>query len=158
MKFATRNVVVCCVAVCFVWCNLAYATIQNQETDLSGYYTLDGKITKAFADISELFLATGDVRGGKFVKVPLYGFIRLATRAKMDFYLVKPTLTGKNFTFTTKKIKGVSYEFSGTFTKLGNFPDIRPEEAGLLKEHLVKLLNDNKVAEIDASFTYSAGG
>lgn len=131
---------------------------QDQEIDLFGYYSLADEVPKAFANIDMLHLSTVDERKGKMVKVPLYGFIRLRQRARVDYYLVKPILEGNQFTFSTKAIKGVSYQFNGTFLKLGNFPETRPEGEIVLKGRLIKMRYGKKVAESDVSFDYSAGG
>jgi len=126
---------------------------KNNKVDIFGYYTIE-KPTKAFADISEIHL------GGNYgaqEKPPVYGLIRLKKKSAKDFPLLKPTLNGKNLTFKTKAIGGISYQFDGTFTKLGNFPETRPEGEILLKGKLMKYKGETKIAEANVSFSYSAG-
>jgi hypothetical protein len=72
---------------------------------------------------------------------------------------VSPKLTGKNLTFSTTTVNGVSYNFTGTFEKLDNFSaNPPPSDEVILKGKLTKMLDGNMVIESDVSFTYSAGG
>lgn len=126
---------------------------QAAKVDIFGYYFIE-KAPKAFADISEINLG-GDV--GVNDKPPFYGLIRMKAKRALDYKLLKPTLNGKNLTFSTKSVGGVSYQFSGAFTRLGNFPDERPEAEVLLKGTLTKFRGKTKIAEAKVSFSYSAG-
>lgn len=131
------------------------------KVDVFGYYYLpDGKAPKGFQDISELHLSTFDYKDGKELTVPLYGWIRLKPQGKevaVDFPLVAPTRKERSLTFTTKEVGGVSYRFAGAFTKLGNFPEERPEGEVILKGRLAKLQGGKVVAEGDAGFHYTGG-
>ena len=126
---------------------------KNNKVDVFGYYTIKNP-TKTFADISEIHLS-GNY--GAQEKPPIYGLIRLKKKSAKDFQLLKPTLNGKNLTFTTKAVGGISYQFDGTFTKLGNFPETRPEGEILLKGRLTKYKGKTKIVEANVSFSYSAG-
>ena len=130
------------------------AVAQKAKTnDIFGYYTIE-KPTKDFADISEVHLS-GNY--GAKEKPPVYGLIRLKKKSAKDFQVLKPTLNGKNLTFTTKAVGGISYQFEGAFTKLGDFPTLRPEGEILLKGKLTKYRGKTKIAEANVSFLYSAG-
>ena len=129
------------------------ANIIIQKADIFGYYFIE-KPTKDFADISEIHLA-GDY--GAQQKPPFYGLIRLKKKAAKDFPLLKPDLSGKNISFTTKEVGGISYQFSGSFTKLEDFPTTRPEGEILLKGKLTKFKGKTQLAEADVKFSYSAG-
>lgn len=136
---------------------IIHATPQaSDDVDVFGYYSLVGNIPKAFSSIDVLLLSTIDDNAKK---APLNGFIRPKGKGGKgwDYYLVNPTLKGDELSFTTKTVRGVSYEFKGKFTKLGNFPETRPEGEVLLKGHLIKFQAGAKVAEADVSFSYSAG-
>ncbi len=126
---------------------------QTDKTDIFGYYFIQNA-TKDFKDISEIHLA-GEY--GEMQNPPEYGLIRMKSKNAKDYKLNKPTLDGKTITFTTKAVNGVSYSFSGTFTRIGNFPEERPEGKVLLKGTLVKLKGKAKIATAKVSFTYSAG-
>ena len=126
---------------------------QNAKTDIFGYYFIE-KSPKAFADISEIHLAGSY---GAEQKPPMHGLIRMKSKKAKDFQLLKPNLDGMNLTFSTKAVSGISYSFSGTFTRLGNFPEEQPEGKVLLKGTLIKLKGKMKLAEANVSFTYSAG-
>src|SRR4051812_6404379 len=83
---------------------LVPAFAQTAKTDIFGYYFIE-KAPKAFADISEINLA-GDV--GLKDKPPFYGLIRMNSKKAKDFILLKPTLDGKDLTFSTKSVGGIS--------------------------------------------------
>ncbi len=123
-----------------------------QETDIFGYYFIV-KPTKPFVDISEIHLA-GNY--GAEQNPPMHGLIRLKNKNAKDFQLNKPTMDGKNITFTTKAVSGVSYQFTGTFTKLDNFPT-NPPEGVVLQGTLTKMKGKTKLAQAKVNFTYSPG-
>lgn len=129
------------------------AHAQSSTNDIFGYYFIE-KSPKTFADISEIHL------GGNYgaeQTPPFYGLIRLKSKKAKDFHLLKPTLNGKDLTFSTKSVGGINYTFSGTFTKLGDFPSERPEGEVLLKGTLIKFKGKTIIAKANVSFTYSAG-
>lgn len=126
---------------------------KNQTIDIFGYYTIE-KPTKDFADISEVHLS-GNY--GAQEKPPVYGLIRLKKKTAKDFQILKPTLNEKNLTFATKAVGGISYQFEGAFTKLGDLPTLRPEGEAILKGKLTKYRGKTKIAEANVSLTYSAG-
>jgi hypothetical protein len=126
---------------------------KNQRVDIFGYYKID-KPTKDLTDISEVHLS-GNY--GAQEKPPAYGLIRLKKKNAKDFQLLKPTLNGKNLSFATKVVGGISYQFEGAFTKLGDLPTLRPEGEILLKGKLTKYRGKTKIAEANVSFLYSAG-
>jgi hypothetical protein len=134
--------------------SFARVTVESQKVDVFGYYSPQGKLPAAFAEIDHLHLSTIDSRGNS---APLSGFIRPKRKAAQDYRLVQPKLEGKKLTFKTRAVRGISYSFDGTFTKLGNFPVERPEGEVLLNGHLIKMRKGKKVAETDVSFTYSGG-
>jgi hypothetical protein len=134
------------------------------KVDVFGYYYLpEGKAPKGFQDISELHLSTFDYKDGKELTVPLYGWIRLKPKVvkgkevAVDFPLVTPTRKERSLTFTTKEVGGVSYRFAGAFTRLGNFPEERPEGEVILKGRLTKLQGGKVATESDVGFHYTGG-
>jgi hypothetical protein len=131
----------------------AISTFAQSKTDTFGYYTIE-KSTKDFSDISEIHLA-GEY--GANEKPPMYGLIRMKARKAKDYVLNKPVSDGKKITFTTRAVNGISYSFSGTFVRLGNFPEERPEGEVLLKGTLTKMKGKTKLASGTFSFSYSAG-
>ena len=131
------------------------------KVDLFGYYYFhEQEAPKGFQDIDHLNLSTIDMKGDEMVDVPLHGAIRLKPKGKgpaVDFPLIAPTLKGKAFSFTTQEVGGIAYRFAGTFVKLGNFPEERPEDEVILKGHLTKLQGGKTVAESDVGFRYTGG-
>lgn len=122
------------------------------NADIFGYYFIE-KAPRAFADISEIHLA-GNY--GAEQKPPFHGLIRLKSKAAKDFHLNKPMLEGKNLTFTTKAVNGISYHFTGVFAKLDNFPE-NPPQGMILQGKLTKLKGKTKLSVADVKFRYEPG-
>ena len=139
----------------FVLVSLTFAlpAFSQKKVDYFGYYTPVTAVG-AFSDISEINLggAYGEQQTPKY-----YGLIRMRDKNAKDFDLMRPTLVGKKLTFTTKDTNGVHYTFSGTFTKLGDFPTSRPEGQTLLRGTLTKFRGKKKLAVGTFNFIYSAG-
>lgn len=131
------------------------------KVDVFGYYYLhEEEAPKGFKDIDHLHLSTIDMKGDEMVEVPLHGWIRLKAMGSapaLDFTLIAPTLKDKAFSFTTKAVSGISYRFAGSFVKVGNFPEDRPEDEVILKGHLTRLQEGKTVAEADVGFRYTGG-
>lgn len=129
---------------------------NNIQGDVTGAYFAAGSLPAEFSEIEHLSLATIDDRGNP---APLNGFIRPKRRSAQDYKLLNPTMNGKELTFTTATVDGVGYRFTGTFEKLGNFPENPPPtDEIVLRGTLTKTKDGNTVAETRVNFTYSAGG
>ena len=86
----------------------------------------------------------------------LTGFVRVDWHPRgrlVNFELVHPTLDDHTLTFSTKVVRGISYQFRGQFLKLENLKD----NETVLKGRLTKFRNGMKAAECDASFFYFTG-
>ncbi|MGC2235325.1 MAG: hypothetical protein WA584_04150 [Pyrinomonadaceae bacterium] len=136
-----------------LFCAFALSAYSQEKTDIFGYYYIE-KAPKAFADISEIHLSGdyGEMQNPKF-----YGLIRMKSKRAIDYKLLKPTLNGKNLTFSTKSVGNISYKFVGTFTKLGDFPTLKPDGEILLKGTLTKYRGKKKIASANVKFSYFAG-
>jgi hypothetical protein len=135
---------------------LAAADTAVSGSDVTGAYMIIGTVPTEFAEIDHLGLATIDAQGNP---APLNGFIRPKMSSAKDYKLIAPKMTGRSLTFTTRAVGGISYSFTGAFTKLGNFPVNPPEgDAPVLKGTLSKLRDGRIVAMTSAEFSYSAGG
>ena len=131
-------------------------TDTGAQGDVTGAYFPKGTLLPDFSEIEHLSLATIDDRGNP---APLNGFIRPKRRSAQDYKLVNLKLNGKNLTFSTTTVNGVSYSFTGTFGRLADFSaNPPPQDEVILRGKLTKLLNGNMVIEADVNFTYSAGG
>jgi hypothetical protein len=139
---------------CAILPSFVHTAAGQGNVDVFGYYFPQNKLPGAFSEIDHLHLSTIDSNAAP---APLNGFIRPKRRAAKDYKLVSPKLDGKNLTFTTQAVRGISYSFTGAFTKLGNFPADRPEGEVVLKGRLIKMQNGKKVAETAVSFTYTGG-
>ena len=78
------------------------------------------------------------------------------------FRFITSIITPEKFTFTTSKVGGVSYTFSGKFLRRGNFledwnRDERPFDQAVLEGTLTKFKDGRKTSEKSFKFTYSVG-
>ncbi len=131
------------------------ATCAN-VIDASGTFSVHGKAPQAFANIAVLEIGGDDEYGWK-ANPPFYGFIRLNNRAKTDYKLLKPTIDGKNISFKTRAVGGVSYEFEGSFTQL-DFAEKDMSNQVVLSGTLKKLVAGKVAAEEKLDFDYTPGG
>jgi hypothetical protein len=125
----------------------------KSSPDISGAYYLEEKPSKAFEDVDWIALFAVDAKGRK---VPLHGFIRLKDRYRgrfVNFFLVNPSLKDHTLTFSTRVVRGIHYRFNGQFLKLENLEDGEI----VLQGQLSKFQNGEKVGEVNARYTYSAG-
>ena len=136
--------------------SVAVSDSEAANSDVTGAYMIMGSVPVEFGEIEHLGLATIDERGNP---APLNGFIRPKISSAKDYKLISPKLAGRALTFTTATEGGISYSFTGTFTRLGNFPADPPAaDAPVLKGTLTRLRNGKIVAMTSVSFSYSAGG
>jgi hypothetical protein len=135
----------------------ANAQTAKKGTDIFGYFDFSGKPPAGFKEISMIHLA-GDY--GAKEKPPTYGLIRVGTDKTLDYKLLKPTGKGKNISFTTRAVRGVSYKFDGAFTRL-DVENIGIGEADsekpVLKGKLIKLKDGKQTSEASVSFVYLPG-
>ena len=145
-------------ALFFLMTFVSFGSAQNvKNLDTFGYYFIQNS-NKNFSDISEIHLS-GDY--GSEQTPPIFGLIRLKDKRAKDFRLNKPFQKGKYISFTTKSVNGISYHFSGKFTKLyDKVIETRPgttPEGIVLRGKLTKLKGKIKLAEQQVEFTYFAG-
>lgn len=88
-----------------------------EEPDIHGFFFIKDKVPQGFADIDHLNLGGKGEYGAK-ANPPYYGNISLKSKTAKAYMLLKPTMDGKNFSFKTEAVAGVSYEFEGVFTRL----------------------------------------
>jgi len=145
-------------------------TALADSVNLFGYYYVADPVPEWCSDIDHLHLSTIDVEfpvefpGGDSTKprlksVPLWGFIRLKADSgvrPIDFRLKDIRLQGQAFSFGTQQVDSVSYDFSGRFLKLGDFPH-DPPNGVVLVGHFRKLRKGRVLYEADVSIRYFAG-
>lgn len=137
-------------SLAFLFIGFAAAAAKAQTgNDTFGYYSIDGKVPAAFADIDVIHLAGSY---GAQRKPPVHGMIR--PKKGRDFPLLKPALSGKNISFTTQAVGGISYKFTGTFVK---FPNNEQQAGVILRGVLQKFKGKTKIAGASVRFTYDAG-
>ncbi len=143
------------------------STPLADSVNLFGYYYVADPVPEWCSDIDQLNLFTIDVEfpGGDSTKprikpVPLWGFIRLKADSgvrPIDFRLKDIRLQGQAFSFGTQQVDSVSYDFSGRFLKLGDFPHDPPNGEVVLVGHFRKLRKGRILYEADVNFRYFAG-
>ena len=128
---------------------------RTSKDKVYGYFFFAGKAPAAFKDIDHFDLSIpAYVEKGK---PPDYGRIRLKARNKPDYLLLKPTLEGKNLSFKTKVVGGISYQFSGTLTRT-DFDEPRPASGEIVLRGTLKKIKAGKtIAESKVSFTWELG-
>jgi hypothetical protein len=134
------------------------AAVPEETTvgDVTGPYFATTPLSGEFAELEHLLLATIDENGAP---APLNGFLRPKEASAKDYVLVQPVLNGRNLTFTTAPVEGVSYAFTGAFTRLDHFAaNPPPHDEALLSGTLTKVRGGNIVATTPVSFAYQAGG
>jgi hypothetical protein len=125
-----------------------------------GAYVFDGKPPKGFEELTALELPGVLLRLGKdgasIVSVSTEPHATVDVRGGRQFKAQRVSITGDQITFETVSLRGVSYQFTGRFTKRqvdkGQLLD-----AGL-KGRLTKLVNGNKVAEAPLDLYEAVGG
>lgn len=124
--------------------------------DVTGGYFAMAPVPAEFADLDHLSLATIDENAAP---APLNGFLRPKEASRADYVLENPRIEGLSLTFTTSRVDGIHYEFSGEFSVLGNFPADPPDpEAAVLAGTLTRLRDGKILSSTPVRFQYSAGG
>jgi hypothetical protein len=124
--------------------------------EAAGTFSIHGKPPQAFASIAVLEIGGNDEYGWK-ANPPFYGFIRLNNRAQTDYKLLKPTIDGKNISFKTRAVGGVTYEFEGSFTQL-DFAEKDMRNQVVLSGTLKKMAGGEVTAKAKLDFDYTPGG
>ena len=133
----------------------------SKKADIHGYFFIKGKAPQGFADIDNLVLG-GDGEYGARANPPFYGQIRLKNKAGTDYKLRKPIMSGKNFSFKTESVRGVSYEFEGAFSRL-DFTEPEKQPVGdkwnetVLSGTLKKMKAGKMIAQSKVSFRWELG-
>ena len=150
----TFSIYLSAIAFVFLPVNATVFAQQNKD-DVFGYFFMTGRVPAAFKDIDHLSL-DGDY--GRSQKPPTYGRIRLKNKARTDYNLLRPTISGRNLSFKTKAVRGTSYEFAGilTGTDFGKDPKPAPEEI-VLRGMLKKMRGGKAVAENRVRFRWEPG-
>lgn len=128
--------------------NPAVVSAQSDKFNPEGYYFVDGDPPAAFKEIDHISLFSNN-KGG------LTGFFE-TKKGKVRRNLVQVVLQGKQLSFSTTAIAGVSFKFEGKFLKDGDFSASQPEGV-VLKGHFSKIQNGKALAEADLGLTYFVG-
>jgi hypothetical protein len=126
----------------------------NRTDDVYGYFFIAGKVPAAFRNIDHLNL---EGKYGRDQHPASYGRIRLKSKVLTDYVLRNAIVDGKNLSFTTRTVRGVSYEFTGTLTITDFHSEPRSDEI-VLTGTLKKMQAGKVIAEEKVGFTWENGG
>lgn len=130
---------------------------RTAEGDVFGYFFINGKADKGFTDINYIILG-GSGEYGAAAKPPYYGDLVLQDKYKKSFSLLKPALNGKNLSFKTKAVGGISYEFTGVLVKADFTEQPSGDDAEkALSGTLNKLQNGKVIAASKVTFRWEVG-
>ena len=138
---------------------------DSDTVNLGGYYSLDGNVPP-WSNIEVVNISWGQLLPAPGAALHdlhlpfIGGSVRLKVdsgQAAIDLDFIKASLDGRHFTFATDAHDSLSYDFSGDFLLLGEFPSSRTGPFPVLAGHLRKLKGGVVVAEADVKFTYFAG-
>lgn len=131
------------------------ATNASPYEELTGAYFAKGTLPRTFAEIDHLFLGAIDDSGNP---APLNGFIRPKKQAAKDYELIDIMIDGKDLSFATKSVKGVSYVFNGAFVRMNFGAKMPNSNEVVLKGTLSRLVDGEAADETEVSFTFTVGG
>jgi len=131
------------------------ATNASPYEELTGAYFAKGALPRTFAEIDHLFLGAIDDSGNP---APLNGFIRPKKQAAKDYELIDIMIDGKDLSFATKSVKGVSYVFNGAFVRMNFGAKMPNSNEVVLKGTLSRLVDGEAADETEVSFTFTVGG
>ena len=120
-----------------------------------GYYFIQGRVPKGFQNIDTIQYWLPRIEtSGLDDSLRLAG-VNLVGNTRYRFATI--TVNRKNFSFVTKKIKGVHYSFSGRFLRTDFLNDELKEERAVVRGTLVKYKNDTRVAQANITLSYFSG-
>lgn len=131
------------------------ASNASPYEELTGAYFAKSALPRSFAEIDHLFIGAIDDSGKP---APLNGFIRPKKSSAKDYELIDIMIDGKDLSFSTKSVKGISYVFNGAFVRM-NFGAKMPNSSEVvLKGTLSRLIDGEASDETEVSFTFTVGG
>ncbi len=125
-----------------------------KEFDAGGYYGIIGDYPKGFKDFEMIEIITHEssVKTGSIISIPPKGYIR--TNKNFDFK--KINANPKKLSFSTEKIKRISYEFNGNFSYEKSEENSEYEER-VLNGNLIKKRNGKIIAKAKVKLWYYIG-
>lgn len=129
---------------------------QEQERFLPyGYYSIEGEVPAAFKEIDTIqHWLPRQESSGPDVSERLAG-VHVLGGVRYRFTMIKANRKG--FSFTTRKVKGVHYSFSGRFLRTDFVNDELTEERAVAKGTLVKFKNGVRVARATILLSFFSG-
>jgi hypothetical protein len=127
----------------------------DDRYDVTGAYFPVSALPAEFAELDHLHLATINEHAEP---APLNGFLRPRELSAQDYHLVAPRIEGRRLSFTTSRVGGVDYEFTGAFERTTDFAGNPPEhDEVVLAGTLTKRRNGAVAATTPVSFRYYVG-
>lgn len=129
---------------------------QKRETFRPyGYYFIQGKAPKGFQNVDTIqYWLRSQESSGPDVSERLAG-VNLAGGIRYRFDTI--TVNRNNFSFVTRKVKGVHYSFAGRFLRTDFLNDELEEERAVARGTLIKYKNDVVAAQANVTLSYFSG-
>jgi len=158
MRTSTLVLVSVVLLVCAAPSGALARMAQDKVNVFDGFFAPAQGTPAAFKDIHLISVANPGHNNSADRTAPYpYGWIELKGARQPRFPLLKPTLEGKNLSFKTRVVRGVSYEFSGTLPKIEYESLDEINSAPVLTGTLKKLQAGKVIAEGKVPFGWFAG-
>ena len=120
-----------------------------------GYYFFDGRVPKDLQNVDSIQYWLPRMESSGVDDSPRLTGVNLVGGARYRFATI--TVNRKNFSFVTKKVRGVHYSFSGRFLRTDFLNDELNEERAVARGTFVKYKNDVKIAQANVTLSYFSG-
>ncbi|HKO96588.1 MAG TPA: hypothetical protein VJU86_06340 [Pyrinomonadaceae bacterium] len=136
---------------------LAHLSVVSSQREFRpyGYFSLIGKPPKGFESFDTIqYWKKSQEQSGPDISERLSGVNLSGGRV---YRYASVSVNRKNFGFTTKKIRGVSFSFQGRFLRTDFLEEGFDMDRPVVEGKLRKYLNGKKVAEANVRLSYFAG-
>ena len=120
-----------------------------------GYYFIQGRVPKGFQNVDTIQYWLPEVETNDPDASPRLAGVNLVGGTRHRFATI--SVNRKNFSFVTKKVRGLHYSFSGRFLRTDFLNDELNEEKAVARGTLVKYKNDIRVAQASVTLSYFSG-
>ena len=120
-----------------------------------GFYFIQDQVPKGFQNVDTIqyWLPQRETSGPD--DTPRLAGVNLVGGIRYRFSTI--TVNRKNFSFVTKKVRGVHYSFTGRFLRTNFLNDELNEERAVARGTIVRYKNDIKVAQATITLSYWSG-
>ena len=120
-----------------------------------GYYFIQDRVPKGFQNIDTIQYWLPPMETSGLDESTRLAGVNLVGNTRHRFATI--TVNWKNFSFVTKKVRGVHYSFSGRFLRSNFLNDELNEERAVARGTIVKYKNDVMIARANITLSYFSG-